>query len=157
MSSPSQITFREASDGDLPAVLALIGQPDMDDGAVLALEQARDVFFRMMSYPSYRIHLAERDGAVVGTFALLVMDNLGHMGAPSAIVEQVLVDPAAQGSGVGAAMMRHAMQLAAERGCYKLVLSSNIKRERAHAFYDRLGFERHGISFHVELSETHRE
>lgn len=157
MSIPSEITFREASESDLPAVLALVGQPDMDDGAVLSLEPARDIFLRMKRYPDYRIHLAERNGAVVGTFALLIMDNLGHMGAPSAIVEQVLVAPAAQGSGVGAAMMRHAMRLAAGRGCYKLVLSSNMKRERAHAFYDRLGFERHGISFRVSLPEACHE
>ena len=32
-------------------------------------------------------------------------------------------------------------------GCYKLTLSSNIARQGAHAFYDSLGFERHGYSF----------
>ena len=36
------------------------------------------------------------------------------------------------------------------KGCYKLVLSSNAKRERAHAFYESLGFERHGYSFRIE-------
>lgn len=151
MTEQPTITFREATEGDLASVLALIGQPEMDDGEVLPIEQARDIFQRMRRYPDYRIHLAQRDGAIVGAFALLIMDNLGHMGAPSAIVEQVVVDPAAHGSGVGTAMMRHAMAIASERNCYKLVLSSNIKRERAHAFYDGLGFERHGISFRVML------
>jgi GNAT superfamily N-acetyltransferase len=56
-----------------------------------------------------------------------------------------------QGRGVGAAMMRAAMDLARDKGCYKLVLSSNAKRVRAHAFYERLGFTRHGISFSVIL------
>ena len=32
-------------------------------------------------------------------------------------------------------------------GCYKLALSSNLKRADAHRFYDSLGFERHGFSF----------
>ncbi len=88
---------------------------------------------------------------MVGTFALLIMDNLGHLGAPSALVEDVAVDPAAQGHGIGKAMMRHAMALAAESGCYKLALSSNLKREKAHAFYDSLDFERHGFSFRMAL------
>ena len=35
--------------------------------------------------------------------------------------------------------------------CYKLVLSSNAKRARAHEFYDKLGFRRHGISFWIDL------
>jgi GNAT superfamily N-acetyltransferase len=47
-------------------------------------------------------------------------------------------------------MMNHAMALAHEAGCYKLALSSNLKRTRAHAFYDSLGFERHGVSFLVQ-------
>jgi GNAT superfamily N-acetyltransferase len=47
--------------------------------------------------------------------------------------------------------MDDAMRLAREAGCYKLALSSNRRRERAHAFYERLGFGRHGVSFLVEL------
>jgi predicted GNAT family acetyltransferase len=34
-----------------------------------------------------------------------------------------------------------------EAGCYKMALSSNVKRAAAHAFYESLGFERHGYSF----------
>lgn len=151
MKTEASISFREAQRSDLPAILALIGQPDMDDREVLAIEPARDIFDSMQRYPFYRIFLAERDGVVLGSFALLVMDNLGHLGAPSAIVEQVLVTPSAQGSGIGTAMMRRAMEVASAHGCYKLVLSSNMKRERAHAFYDALGFERHGVSFRVPL------
>jgi len=52
---------------------------------------------------------------------------------------------------VGRAMMAHAMRLAHEAGCYKLALSSNQKRERAHAFYESLGFQRHGLSFLIEI------
>jgi len=48
-------------------------------------------------------------------------------------------------------MMHHAMAFAREAGCYKLVLSSNQKRERAHAFYESLGFQRHGFSFSIEI------
>ena len=46
-------------------------------------------------------------------------------------------------------MMRFALDRCRAKGCYKLALSSNAKRERAHAFYESLGFERHGYSFRV--------
>ena len=68
-----------------------------------------------------------------------------------AIVEHVAVAVRAQGQGIGASMMRHAMTLSRTHGCYKLALSSNVKRERAHAFYDGLGFTRHGFSFVVDF------
>jgi hypothetical protein len=32
------------------------------------------------------------------------------------------------------------------------VLSSNARREEAHAFYESLGFARHGFSFRVDIA-----
>jgi GNAT superfamily N-acetyltransferase len=48
-------------------------------------------------------------------------------------------------------MMRFAMDRCAEAGCYKLALSSNVRREDAHRFYERLGFVQHGLSFSVPI------
>jgi ribosomal protein S18 acetylase RimI-like enzyme len=50
-------------------------------------------------------------------------------------------------------MMTFALGYARERGCYKLTLSSNSGRPAAHAFYRALGFEQHGLSFHVQLRD----
>ena len=136
-----------ATEADLPALLALHRQAG--DGRVLPLESARAVFRRMSEYPSYVIYVARRDEEVVGTFSLIIMENLGHVGASSALVENVVVDERCRSEGIGTAMMHFAMEQARRAGCYKLALSSNLVRERAHAFYDRLGFERHGYSFRV--------
>ena len=143
--------IRKAEETDLPAVLALYAQPDIDDGDVLLIEEATALLRRFESYPDYKLYVAEQDGRIVGSFALLIMDNLGHLGTPSGIVEDVVVDPAQQGGGIGQAMMAFAIAYCRDKGCYKLALSSNAKRERAHAFYEQLGFERHGFSFRVLL------
>ena len=144
--------MRRATADDLAAVLRLYAQPGFDDGEVLPDDEARALLARFSTYPDYGLYVAEQDDEIVGTYALLVMINLGHMGAPSAIVEEVVVAPDWQGKGVGKEMMRHAMNLAREKGCYKLVLSSNEKRVAAHAFYEKLGFRRHGLSFHTLLA-----
>jgi GNAT superfamily N-acetyltransferase len=145
------ITVREASKADLPDILRLYAQPTLDDGKVLSMDEAERIYERMGRYPDYKVYVAICDQRLVGTFALLVMDNLGHLGAPSAVIEDVAVDPPWQGRGVGKAMMRYALRLAHEKGCYKATLSSNLKRTQAHAFYDALGFERHGYSFRADL------
>lgn len=145
----SPVECRAATRADLPEILRLLAQPALDDGKGLPLAEAERIFERMARYPDYRVYVAERDGRVVGTFALLIMDNLAHLGAPSGVVEDVAVDPACQGEGIGRAMMEHALRLGASKGCYKVALSSNLSRERAHAFYESLGFERHGYSFRV--------
>jgi GNAT superfamily N-acetyltransferase len=124
----------------------------MDDGSVLTLEEARKLFRRLQSYPDYKLFIAAAGGEILGVFAMIIMDNLGHRGAPSALVEDVVVRQEWRQRGIGREMMRFAMNRAREKGCYKLVLSSNKNREEAHRFYENLGFQKHGYSFLVELN-----
>jgi GNAT superfamily N-acetyltransferase len=148
-----ELQVRPAAEADLPKILDLYAQPEFDAGNVLPLETAKHLLRRFADYPDYTLYVAERGGDVVGSFALLVMHNLGHLGAPSAIVEDVVVAPALQGNGIGKAMMQFALDLCRAKGCYKLVLSSNAKRDHAHAFYESLGFVRHGFSFRIDVAK----
>jgi hypothetical protein len=49
--------------------------------------------------------------------------------------------------------MEHAREQCRLAGCYKLSLSSGLPRDGAHAFYDSLGFERHGYSYLIRLKK----
>ena len=150
-----KIEIREANEKDLPEVLSLFNQPDVDQ-YVLSIKDAQRIFCQITNYPNYKIFVAEADQKILGTFSLLVMDKLSHMGAKSGIVDDVVVHPDWQGKGIGKKMMQFAMDRCKKSGCYKLMLSSNIKRELAHQFYEKLGFKKHGYSFAVKLSEKGR-
>ena len=93
---------------------------------------------------------------MVGTFTLLIIDNLAHRGAKSAILEDVVVAGDLRGQGIGRRMLSDAAQLCREKGCYKIVLSSNRRRLGAHRFYRALGFSRHGSSFSLDLGGKSR-
>ena len=144
----AELSFREATRYDLPGILDLYARAL--DGKALPVAEAEALFERMRDYPDYRLHVAEIDGRLAGTFALLIMDNLGECGTPSGVVEDVVVEPALQRSGVGRAMMAHALAICRQKGCYKMTLSSNLRRTEAHAFYEALGFEKHGYSFRID-------
>ena len=149
-----QVLIRQATVDDLSDILSLYAQPDMDNNKVISLENAKGLFDQFSQYPNYHLYVAcypNADNKVVGTFALLVMHNIGHQGSPSAIVEDVVVSSSHQSQTIGSEMMTHAMVLARQAGCYKLALSSNQKRQRAHTFYESLGFEKHGYSFQIKL------
>jgi GNAT superfamily N-acetyltransferase len=132
-------------------VLRLLRTFDPPDAPATDLAAAERVFARYAGYPDYTLYVAEDGGEVVGTFALLVLDNLAHGLTPAGLVESVAVAEDRRSQGIGAAMMRFAMARCAEAGCYKLALSSNLVRADAHRFYERLGFVRHGLSFSVAL------
>jgi len=145
------IEIREAVTADLPGILNLYSDPEIDDGDTLSGPDAEALFRRIRSYPSYAVYVAVLGDTIVGSFALLVMDNLGHSGAPSGVIEDVVVDSEYRRTGIGTAMLEHAMAQCREHGCYKVSLSADVKRDTAHRFYESLGFERHGYSFVVPL------
>jgi GNAT superfamily N-acetyltransferase len=144
------LVIRQADAADLPAVLALYAQLDFNNGNVLSEQAAQQIFAEYAHYPSYRLFVATDGPIVLGSYAILVMHNLAHGGTPSAIVEDVVVASDQQGRGIGRQLMSHAKDQARAAACYKLALSSNRQRHAAHAFYESLGFDQHGLSFVIE-------
>ena len=143
----AHVEIRDASDDDLPAILRILAESGIDGGESFTLEEARDHFARIRQRPGFRLLVAVVDGDTVGTYALLIMEKLGKRGTPAGVVEDVAVLPSRQGQGIGRAMMEHAREACRRAGCYKLALSSSLRRQDAHRFYDSLGFDRHGFSF----------
>ena len=142
-------SFREACSADIEALLGLYELLEFKPAQSLSLEAARVRFERYQEYPNYRIYVAEFGEAIVGTFALIIIDSIAHSGKPFAVVEDVVVSQDFQGRGIGKRMMEFAMGRCKEFGCYKLTLSSHLKRLKAHSFYESLGFEKHGFSFFI--------
>jgi GNAT superfamily N-acetyltransferase len=147
------LEIRPAGVEELPQVLQLYEALEFGNHS-LDLASAQRILERMQAYPSYTLYVALSGSELLGTFALLIMDNLAHQGAPSGIIEDFVVHPSWQRKGIGSQMMAFAMQRCREAGCYKLVLSSSELREQAHHFYSSLGFKHYGYCFVVNLSES---
>ena len=45
--------------------------------------------------------------------------------------------------------MEAAHNICRSHGCYKMALSSNLRRKDAHQFYEHLGFKQHGVSYNL--------
>lgn len=144
-----QITIRQANRNDLPAIRELYNQPDFHDGTSAPVAQAEQILKVIESYPNYKVYVACNGEEVIGTFGLIVIESLS--GEYSGLIEDVIVKESYRGQSVGKQMMIFALEKGKEEHCYKVALSSNVKRERAHKFYESLGFQRHGYSFVAEL------
>ena len=145
------LTIRKATMRDIPAILALYQDAQIDGDGGFTIEEATEHFASLTRYPYFHVFVALSDGAIAGTYELVILDNMAKRGRKSGFVEDVAVGPGLQGKGIGRAMMEHALEKCRLAGCYKMTLSSNLKREGAHRFYDSLGFVRHGYSFQIEL------
>ena len=79
----------------------------------------------------------QADGAILGAMTLVVFR------IPTGVrawIEDVVVDAEARGRGVGEALNRAALDLAARRGARTVDLTSRPSREAANRLYQRIGF-----------------
>jgi ribosomal protein S18 acetylase RimI-like enzyme len=59
---------------------------------------------------------------------------------PYAVVENIIVNPAFRGNGIGKSLLAHVEQLCVLRGCTKIMLLSSASRVEAHEFFKKNGF-----------------
>ncbi len=82
--------------------------------------------------------VARVEGRIVGSLTLVLFRvPTGQR----AWIEDVVVDEAARGHGVGAALVDEALRLAERAGARTVDLTSRATREAANRLYVRLGFE----------------
>ncbi len=81
--------------------------------------------------------IAEEDGVIVGSLTLALFRIPTGL---RAWIEDVVVDGAARGKGVGEALNRFALDEAKRRGATTVDLTSRPSREAANRLYQRLGF-----------------
>ena len=141
----SRVLLRTATEADVPAVVGLLAADQLgasrdgvhDDGDLAAYAAA---FRRIDADPAHLLVVAEKDGQIVGTFQLSFVPGLARRGALRAQIEAVRVAADQRGAGLGAAMMRWAIDEARRRGCALVQLTSDKERTEAHRFYAGLGF-----------------
>lgn len=93
---------------------------------------------RIAGSPSSVLLVAECGGCIVGSLTLVWYD------APSgrkAWIEDVVVDAARRGEGIGEALVLEALSRAGAAGAQRVMLTSSPVRRAAHALYRKVGFD----------------
>jgi len=96
----------------------------------------------------------EKDDILIGAFEeedLMACCILTKVADDTCKLRQMAVRPKIQGTGLGAAMMNYAEQLAKDAGFKKMVMNA---RKTAKGFYEKLGYEIKGDEF-VEVTLPH--
>jgi ribosomal-protein-alanine N-acetyltransferase len=121
--------------------------PETDDFAV-------SFFKEMLADPAVHIFIAEEDGKAVGNIVCKLVerpDNPFTFAAKILHVDQISVIPDARGKGIGVALLKQAELLARELKAERIVLDSWDFNFGAHAFFERMGFQKFNFRFWKHL------
>ena len=93
----------------------------------------------------------QEDGREVARAYLYLAENDLHPGQWFGLLEDVFVDESVRGRGHATVLVRHVIEEAHRRKCYKLIATSRDERTRVHDLYRRLGFEEWGREFRLNF------
>lgn len=148
--------IRRATEDDLPAVVRLLADDPLGATRERFAEPLPDAyraaFAAMEAQTGNDLLVAVTAEEVVGCLQLTVIPGISRLGATRAQVEGVRVATAHRGTGVGEALMQHAIARATQAGCSLVQLTTDAKRADARRFYERLGFEPTHVGFKLRLA-----
>lgn len=97
---------------------------------------------QVLAKPEYRLTVArDADGKAVGTAMGVICHDLVGECQPFMVIENVVVDEALRGGGIGRKLMEDMERHARENDCCYVMFVSGATREDAHRFYEALGYE----------------
>ncbi|HEY6133455.1 MAG TPA: GNAT family N-acetyltransferase [Rubrivivax sp.] len=138
--SPPSATLRPARAADVPAIVGLIRElavfERLEHLVVVTPESLQPQLFGPR--PAAEALVGEVGGKVVA-FALFFTNFSTFLGKPGLYLEDLYVQPAHRGSGLGRALLQRLGALAVERGCGRFEWSVLDWNEDAIGFYRKMG------------------
>jgi GNAT superfamily N-acetyltransferase len=133
-------TLRAAEPRDVPAIVGLIRElADFENLSHLCQVNAESLAPHLFSdKPAAECVVGEAGGVVVA-FALFFPNFSTFLAKPGLYLEDLYVQPAHRGTGLGKALLEHLAGLAVERGCGRFEWCVLDWNERAIRFYEGMG------------------
>lgn len=155
--------IRRAETRDIPDVLRLLhqvldihhrGRPDLfRPGATKYSEQELAALFAGADTPVF-VYTDDEDARVLGYAFCVRQQILGdaiRTDVPTLYIDDLCVDSACRGRGIGRALYGHVLSFARARGYYNVTLNVWSCNPEAMAFYQRMGLQPQKVGMEVIL------
>ena len=130
------MSIRPAQLSDGPAIEQLLDQLGYTGTEGFLPEKLR----RMLADPDERLLVYETMAGVVAFISVHFIPQIAVAG-DFARISYFSVDDSVRGQGIGREMEEYVAMLAKERGCDRIEVHCHSRREDAHRFYFRQGYE----------------
>jgi len=148
-------TFRDARAEDVASIVRLYADDELGSTREVVSDPPEDGYLRAFRQidddPRQRLVVVEDAGELVATLQLSFLPHLVLRGGERAQIEAVRVRSDRRGSGLGEAVLRWAIEVARDRGCVLVQLTTNAGRPDARRFYERLGFAASHVGMKLSL------
>jgi len=125
-------------------LLGELGYPATAEDVVARLE-------RLAAFPSAVALVAEVDERVAGVITCHLLPSI-HASAVVAWLTTLVVDSRSQSRGIGRTLVAAVESWARDAGAVRISVTSGSHRSGAHAFYERIGYDRSGVRLTKPLS-----
>lgn len=89
------------------------------------------------SNPYHKIIIAKVNDKIVGTITILIEPKFIHDLSKVAHIEDVVVDSDIRSHGIGSLLLKKAIEISKQYGCYKIILNCSYENFN---FYKKFGF-----------------
>ncbi|MBL8691558.1 MAG: GNAT family N-acetyltransferase [Rhodospirillaceae bacterium] len=142
----AEAVVRSAAPRDLREVLNLYRHLNPNDPQ-LETASAERVWSTLLESGFMTVIVAEQEERLVSSCTLAIVPNLSRGGRPYAVIENVVTHADYRRRGLGRRVLAHAVDLAWQADCYKVLLATGSKRETTLRFYEEAGFQRGGKTY----------
>lgn len=155
--------IRLAREGDIPGILALLGQvgavhhqirPDLFRSD--ARKYDADALRAILRQPDRPIYLAEAAGEVLGYCFCICRDYRDdpvQTDRQEWYIDDLCVEESRRGQGIAGALYRHVCGCARERGCRYITLNVWQGNTGAMGFYEKMGLRPRSVTLEQPLEE----
>ncbi|WNC68625.1 GNAT family N-acetyltransferase [Thalassotalea nanhaiensis] len=140
-----ELKYRSAEFEDLASLVALLSNDPLgskrEDASIPLNSAYLEAFEAIVRDPKNELLVVELENSLVGMLQITFIPYLTHIGSWRCLIESVRIHSDYRGQGFGEQMFEHAIELAKNKGCTIVQLTSDKQRPDAIRFYEKLGFK----------------
>lgn len=138
----SEFCVRPIEKDELVKLLALYKHLHKDDVPLDIDHRLEALWNEILDNPLLYYLVGEIDGQLISSCTLAIIPNLTRGARPYGLIENVVTHREYRGRGFGTRILRHALQVAWDSDCYKVMLLTGRKDKATLRFYEKAGFKR---------------
>jgi GNAT superfamily N-acetyltransferase len=138
----SEFRVRPVRENELARLLELYKHLHTDDVLLKIDRRLKELWDEIWTNPRLHYLVGELDGELVSSCTLAIVPNLTRGARPYGLIENVVTHSDYRKRGFATQVLVHALQIAWDNDCYKVMLLTGSKKASTLKFYEQAGFRR---------------